>query len=465
MRGAHWGRAMGLAALLVLLAGCAFSPPEELYAVPRAAEDYQALQEQIDQVRGAGAEYAGPLQGTNTQPVQLMDLDGDGIQEAVAFFRTTAADGAPPLKIYIYRQTEEGTYEVWNIIEGDGTAINSIAYEDLDGAADAQGRTDKELVVSWRLSDKVYQLMAYSVRAPEAERLMAPISYTDFALWDMDQDNQKEIVVLDLNTVEGIGQADYYDFRDGQLVLQSSAPLSGGITGLASDSRPRTGFLNHDGVSQPALFVTSSLTTGILTDIFAWDGSLRNVTYDPAAGMSAGTLRLNNNIAIQDINGDGYLEVPKPTALPGPRSTGSADFWSVQWVQYDLDGASTVVYTTYYNGEDGWYLILPEAWLGKIALSRQDNAGSGERGVLFYPYTAGQTESNAQSRPFLSIYKLTGPNRVARAHVGERFVLLEQGDIIYAAELHTDSGWDCGVDQEGLTALFHLIQADWQSAA
>lgn len=454
-------RALALAALLLLLGGCAFSSPEELYAVPRASEDYQNLQEQIDLVRSAGAEYAGPLQGTNTQPVQLMDLDGDGVQEAVAFFRTTATDDTPPLKIYIYRQTSEGTYEVWNIIEGDGTAINSIAYEDLDGWTDAQGRTDRELVVSWRLSDKVYQLMAYSVRAPEAERLMSPISYTDYALWDMDKDNLREIVVLNLNTVDGIGQADYYDYRDGQMVLQSSAPLSNAITGLVSDSRPRTGFLNHGEVSEPALFVTSNLTTGIITDIFAWDGGLINITYNPATSMSDGTLRLNNNIAIQDINGDGYLEVPKPTALPDPRSTGSADFWSVQWVQYDLDGKANVVYTTYYNGEDGWYLVLPETWQGKIALSRQDNTGSGERGVLFYPYSAGQGEANTQSRPFLAIYKLTGPNRVARAHTGERFILLEQDDTIYAAELHNDSGWDCGVDQEGIKALFHLIQSDW----
>ena len=454
-------QALALAALLLLLGGCAFSSPEELYAVPRASEDYQNLQEQIDQVRGAGAEYAGPLQGTNTQPVQLMDLDGDGIQEAVAFFRTTAADGSPPLKIYIYRQTGQGDYALWNIIQGDGTAINSISYEDLDGYTDAQGRTDKELVVSWRLSDKVYQLMAYSVRSPEAERLMNPISYTDYTLWDMDKDNQREIVVLNLNTVDGIGQADYYDYRDGQMVLQSSAPLSNAITGLVSDSRPRTGFLNHNGISEPALFVTSNLTTGVITDIFAWDGELKNITYNPVTSMSEGTLRLSNNIAIQDINGDGYLEIPKPTALPDPRSTGSADFWSVQWIQYSLDGQSTVVYTTYYNGEDGWYLVLPETWQGRIALSRQDNTGSGERGVLFYPYTAGETERNARSQPFLSIYKLTGPNRVARAHTGVRFILLEEEDTIYAAEFHSNSGWDCGVDQEGLKTLFHLIQSDW----
>ena len=105
----NWVRLAALAAALSCLGGCAFSSPEELYAVPRAAEDYKNLQDQIDRVRSAGAEYAGPLFGTNTQPIQLMDLDGDGVQEAIAFFRATSLEDPDPLKICIYRPTMETT--------------------------------------------------------------------------------------------------------------------------------------------------------------------------------------------------------------------------------------------------------------------------------------------------------------------------------------------------------------------
>ena len=52
----NWVRLAALAAALSCLGGCAFSSPEELYAVPRAAEDYKNLQDQIDRVRSAGAE-------------------------------------------------------------------------------------------------------------------------------------------------------------------------------------------------------------------------------------------------------------------------------------------------------------------------------------------------------------------------------------------------------------------------
>lgn len=453
----NWMAAALLSVVLLCLSGCAFASPEELYAVPRASEDYKNLQDQIDLVRGAGAEYAGPLFGTNTQPVQLMDLDGDGVQEALAFFRSTDAEDAHPLKIYIYRQTDDGNYEVWNIVEGDAPAINSISYEDLDGKTTPAGNLDKELVVSWRLSDKIYRLEAFSVTGQEVEALLPAVSYTEYVLWDMDKDNQKEIVIITLNTVDSVYQADYYDCQSGQMVLRSTAPLSGKITGLASNTRPLTSYLYNDGIAEPAIFVTSTLITGVVTDIFAWrDDELVNITLDPATGMSDSTFRLNTSISIQDINGDGYPEVPKPTALPTPDASSSLDFWQVQWMQYDLWGEATVVSTTYYNGEDGWYLEMPEGWQGRVALSRLDNSGSGERGVLFYPYSAQQSEGVAM-RPFLSIYRLTGPNRMTRANAEGRFILLEEDDVIYAAQFHDGSGWDCGVDQEGLRALFHLI--------
>ena len=71
-----------VAAVFLLLTGCLFQPPDDLYSLPEPPADYQNLYTKIDEVRAAGAEYAGPVQGTNTQPIQLVDLDGDGVQEA-----------------------------------------------------------------------------------------------------------------------------------------------------------------------------------------------------------------------------------------------------------------------------------------------------------------------------------------------------------------------------------------------
>lgn len=180
----------------------------------------------IREVLATGAEYAPPIQGSYTQQVQLIDLDGDGVQEAIAFFRTTVTSQKPdepdekPMKIYIFRQTGEGNYEVQTVIQGDGNAIGSISYVDLDG------NPDKELVVSWQIGAKVTQLMAYSIEGGEAVDLMQASNYTDFALVDLDMDNQQEIVVLDMNTLDDTFQANFFDYDETRdmMVMKSYAP-------------------------------------------------------------------------------------------------------------------------------------------------------------------------------------------------------------------------------------------------
>lgn len=467
-------RVIALTTAFLLLSGCFFRSPEDLYAVPKAPQDFENLQNRIDEVINAGAEYAGPQTGNFTQTVQLRDLDGDGVQEAIAFFRLTgqaanAAGGGKPLQIYIYRQQPDDTFGVQAVIEWsgiDGSSINSIAYEDLDGDG------AEELVVSWQYTNKTYQLMAYSVKGETVSELMQ-VSYTDYAIIDLDKDNLKEIMVFNVDTVESTYQADLYDYSQEQhrMVLKDTAPMSKEIVSMADTKAKLGGYLKN---YEPALYVTYNVSTGYLTDIFVWrDGRLVNITLNPESGISEQTYRLTNNVGLKDINGDAVLEVPRPMAFSAPRQLdnavdkkpdGSDTFWSIQWVQYDIEGKVWPVYTTYYNHEDGWYLVLPDAWLNlivpdatgeKITLSRRDTT-SGERAVVFSLWDGSEMSDAA---PFLTFYKLTGPNRVTRSKLGNRFILTQESDAIYAAEF-TPGGWDCGVTAEALATSFHFIPPD-----
>ena len=61
---------------------------------------------------------------------------------------------------------------------------------------------------------------------------------------------------------------------------------------------------------------------------------------------------------------------------------------------------------------------------------------------------------------FLTIYKLTGPNRYTRSRMGDRFTLTADENTIYSAELKTDA-WDCGLDAAGVQELFKQSTTDW----
>ena len=452
------------AGLLLLLTGCFSQSVEELYAPPRAPDDYLKLDNKINEVLSAGGEYAAPLTGEYTQKVQLQDLDGDGVQEAIAFFRVSSSER--PLKIYVYRQVGDD-YEVAAIIEGEGSAINYVAYENLDDSP------SKEIIVSWQMmSDQNHSLAAYSINNDHVLELMRT-SYTNFQICDIDQDEQDEIVVVQTGAAEESNRVELYNYRDGVMELDSSAPLSRNVTGLP-DGGVKTGYL-QDGI--PAVFVSSTYgrsgtaqnytdtsysESGHITDIFAWkDGRIQNITLNPDTGESDNTIRWYTAVTAKDINNDGILELPDPYALPDPSSTSVAvNFWAIRWRQYDIDGNSHLVFTTYYNDRDGWYFILPDDWDGKITVSRSDVAGGGERAVIF-SYWEGDAE--VDTAPFLVIYTLSGDNRFMRANMSGRFRLLEgsdDSDTIYAARfIQTD--WDCGLDESGVKSHFALIVNDW----
>ncbi len=451
---------LGPALLCLLLTGCFFRGVDELYAVPQPPKDYEALQARLSEVVALGGEYAAPLTGEMIQSVQLQDLDGDGRQEAIAFFRLASEE--KPLKIYIFRPNGE-EYETMAVIEGAGTAINCVDYVQMDE------EPFKEIVVSWQMTAQVHSLAAYSVGPGRVNELLRT-DYDSYKLGDLDQDNQQELVVFRTPPGEA-PRAEYYDL-DGVISLRGSAPLSlGAYTGadgtVKSDylTAVQTGYLTD---RIPAVFATSSYgENGAITDVFSVkNGQLQNVTLDPETGESGETVRFYTQVGVRDINGDGIMELPQPVPLTDYRITTEAvNFWLIHWRQFDAAGNSREIFTTYHNERDGWYFILPDEWGNDLTLSRSDLPGGGERGVTFSHWTGSEA---AEPKPFLTIYKLTGTNRVRRAQTGQRFLLspanpdrLEESVTIYAAEFR--EGWDCGLSEDQVRERFAIIRTDWYS--
>ena len=100
----HVARWAGLVLTAVLtavtLSGCGglsmlSLSPQELYSLPALPAKYTELNSRINEILSGGAEYAAPTSGSNIQSVQMVDLDGDGREEALAFFRK--ADDDKPL--------------------------------------------------------------------------------------------------------------------------------------------------------------------------------------------------------------------------------------------------------------------------------------------------------------------------------------------------------------------------------
>lgn len=452
LRGVLLCALMGLMALA--LSGCGlFKSIEDLYALPALPEEYSQLQSGIQAVMDEmQAEYASINSGSYTSTIQLLDMDNNDDQETAAvFLRVINTDeGEKPLRVCLFRRGPDGTYRLAYTVTGDGSSIHSVAYEDLTGDG------IREMIVSWQMGTKIYQLAAYEFAANEAVELMSTSYNERYLVVDMDDDGCRELVVFQRQVAEGLPScAEYYRYQDGVMTMNSSAPLSADANTVAE---ARTGRLK-DGVN--GIYVRSEPESGARTDILVLtEGGLKNVTLDSETGVSQSTHRLSIGINAADINRDGVLELPLPVLATSMEPDTPSSNYITYWRQFDSQGVGTVVSATYHSVLDGWYFVLPTNWIGKITVARDDSRGNrGERAVVFYYWPDTETTTPA---PFLTIYRLTGDNRYSRARLSGRVTLLTDSSAIYSASLNTDV-WDCGLEAADLIGQFSLITPEWST--
>lgn len=437
-----------LTALLPLaLCGCMLSAsPEDLYALPQLPEEYKSLSAQLLEVLAGGAEYAAPQAGGNLPPVQMKDLDGDGVDEVLAFFRVNSDER--PLKIYIFR-AEGDDYVQAALIDGAGTSFHSVRYEDMDGDG------IQEIIVSWRVSAEVQAISVYTTQNLEPVQLMTA-SYARYEVADLDGDDDLELVVVRSDEAElGLSLADYYDWDSGNssLQLQSTARLSASVAAI---QWMQVGQLQE---GERAVFITAQDagvddTSRAITDILACRQSgLTNITLRSDTGVSTQISRFLN-LQPSDINGDGATEVPSPAELPS--EPGEDVYWKIYWYSYRADGSDQLQALTYHNLADNWYLLIPEQWDGRFTV-RQNNSGSSAHATTFYSVLG-----RSPGEKLLTIYTFTGTDRETQAAKNGRALLRRRTETVYAIDYseYYDE-WRYAVDKSVVEESFKPIEKRW----
>ena len=419
--------------------------PEELYALPELPERYTALNQQLSAIQEGGAEYATPVSGSNIQPVQMMDLDGDGREEALAFFRQS--DGEKPLKIHIFTADDDNSYRQAAVIEGSGLAIYSVDYSDIDG----DGRM--EIIVGWRVSMDLQALAVYSLE-PDGARELMRTNYVKYAVADLNKDGKRELTVLRANQ-DGEGVADCYVSKNGVLTLRSSVLVSMTMAELSQQGKVTVGVLRSN---DPALFITGVADGArAITDVLALrGGELTNLVLSAITGVSGEVSRFCS-VYPMDINGDGVTEVPRTVTLQG-EDADHAVSQRVDWISYDASGSASRVLSTYHDVADGWYLQLPEGWPERVWVGRSTSPD--EIGITFY------TDSSREESyvPVLRITALSGSERERLAVRTGRFILGRNDGVIYVGELlKGNQDWKYSVTEDEVRASFSLIGTEWSA--
>lgn len=417
------------AALTLTLSGCYSGNIDQYFSLPQPADEFLQLQELIDQEIAQGSEYAAPTGGSYRQSIQLYDLDGNGTEEALAFFRSENQQ----LRIRIYA-LQGKDYRPVLTLQGEGTSIGSIEYTDLNGDS------LPELLVAWQISTGMRMLTVYDLSGWGGDTLLTT-DCSEFIVFDLDQNTRNELLVLRPNGT-GSYVVDMHRFERHSDPTVVSVSLSSDITGL---QRIQTVSIEQD---HPALLVESGCDNGdLVSDLIVFNrGELRNLTCNASTGRSQ--TRRSYSIYATDIDGDKATEIPSPNQL---YSQAEGTFWSVTWKNYSSDGTVGTGLTSYHSFADGWYLILPRGWEAGLTIRRDDSI-SGERAVII-----SRLNTDGSINDLLVIYTITGENRENRAEIAGRFVLTKDDSTVYAAKILG------GVTEDEVRNNFHIIYSEWST--
>ncbi|MCR5173483.1 MAG: VCBS repeat-containing protein [Oscillospiraceae bacterium] len=424
-----------LAALLcLLLTGCFGTTAEELYRLPRSSERGTRIQRSIDERLDSGLEFSAPVAGYNRQAIQQYDLDGDGIQEVIAFFRT---EGEAPLEIDIIRE-ENGEYRLASQIFGEGRAVDSVQYTDMDGDGVS------ELLVGWQMSTLVKVLDIYSVRDYEPV-LIAESAYSSYICCDMNAAGGDEVLILKDPGAESAGEAVLCTLMEDGEIITSTAALSREAEAI---SRVQSGETSD---RHTAVFVDSMCGGGLVTDVLAErEGTLYNVVTDEGA---ENTTARPVNVYCSDIDRDGVMEIPDPRQVYSQSET---PYYVIYWKTRTIRGFAMEKLCTYHNFTDGWYLVLPEELAQSLSVRRLDSV-SGERTVVLSTVSGNKDDPTVTD--ILAVYTLTGDNKAERAAMSGRFLLADDDRRLFAASIL--SGGQDLVTEEQIGESFSLIRTKW----
>lgn len=422
----------------LILGGCSMMTVDQMYSPPKRSQMYNDLQLAID---GAMTDlsYCAPLAGEHQQPVQMADLDGNGVDECLLFAKSNKER---PLRILVF-QNENGAYRLTDTVECSGTAFDQVEYVQMDS------KPGLEVVVGCQVSDQVLRSASvYTLAFGHIEQVVA-VNYTKFLTVDMNGDNLSEMMVIRPGLMDSDnGIVELYSVRKGSAERSNEVSMSQPADKL---KRIISGKL-HDG--NIAVYVASLVgDNALITDVYTIvDGMLTNVTLSNESGTSVLTLR-NYYVYADDIDNDGVVELPcLLTMKPRSETYSDARHQLIRWYAMGSDGTEIDRMYTFHNFVGGWYIQLERDWASRLTVTNWSNQ------YTFYLWD----EAYKTAEEIFTVYAFSGQDRDQQGISNDRFVLNRTESMVYSACLE-EGAKKLDITRDDIIYSFRMIQKDWKT--
>ncbi len=304
-----------------------------------------------------------PVSGDYKTSFVFYDFDGDGGDEALAFYEYEDSESA---SMAVLDEYDDGWSVICNI-DGDGKDVFSVDMRTLL----ADGGT--QLIVLWDTSvdSAVHYLSVYAQTESNGfsgfKKIGTSVRASAYAPVDNDGRGFDELLIFNVGSGgDTASSAALFTVSESGLKSRSGTKLDGHITSyvnVVSESKDKGFKVFADAVRADG--------KGMLTELIVWSdyyGEILAPYYNYNTGRTENTSR-NAFVFSRDINSDGYIELPTDTSvISAPKGVKAFD-----WKRY----GSVLQHACYslFIEKDGYHILLPDKYAREINASYDAASG------------------------------------------------------------------------------------------
>ncbi|MCR5304886.1 MAG: hypothetical protein K6E36_00070 [Oscillospiraceae bacterium] len=408
------------ALLTVQLPACNFSASvETLLSPPRLTAEQEQIYQALQASAGNSISLKYPKHGEHLSAFTVVDLDGDGLDEAIVFYNVSLnTDAENPLRLCMLKQ-QNGEWKAGKDYPAAGAEI-----ERVDVSASA-GSPHTNLIISYSQVDGGgYTAEVFLCENGELVRPLK-VPYSAMSLRDLDGDGKTELLTVTAAKLPNPAQATVYSLssyaRDAAVQLPETMT---DITRLVFGELPR-----KDGRGTvPAIYADgASGATNAQTAVMTYTDGVLATVYTDSADHIPNTLRPAGCRTL-DIDSDGEPEIPVQAVFYGytAGTDGPQGLPMTNWYVC-RNGLLMRECASYYAVSDGYIFLMPPRWERRVTAVQENEE------IVFYEFdrsTQNEDGTPVLKAPLLRLCSVNDPV-AANAMQLDGYLLLRQQNGSY----------------------------------